>query len=756
MKSNKSKLKKIIFITLGILGITWFSTWLYLRYSSYPQFEELQKQAYSIRIYDRNNNLLQVTSLNDGLRREYTPLEKIPKEVQDIFIQAEDKRFYFHHGVDYFAVLNAFFQNASSKRIIRGASTITMQLSKICNPNITYSFERKLQDVINAYKIEARMSKKEILELYLNSVPFGINSCGVTSAARSFFGKELNELSTEQIFCLAIIPRRPTFYNPIENPENCSEMAEFLANHCKKTITKKIKTVSQNNSLSNESSFLQAAKSAFFYQYPFYMPHYITYLKNTNCILPDDDYNLHLACDLNLQTTAESFLRDALFQAKDSRIANGALLVLDNSNGDVLAWIGNADWFDIQNNGQIDGVLAKNQPGSSMKPFLYALAFDTNTESGDPLYYPSKIIPDIPQQFGNKNIYIPGNFNNKFNGPIRTRIALASSLNIPAVTILDELSVETYLNKLIELGFDSLQKTGKTTDLGLALGAGEVSLYELVNAFSVFPRDGKDFSEKQVYSTDTARLICSILSDKGARSLGFGYSQTFQTDYPSIFKTGTANQYQNITALGATKNFTIGVWMGNFKGQTVIGKTGSSLPAWVAKNVLDSIQKKASILQFDEPENWKKQKICSLSGLIATESCPATIYEYVKNGTQLPCCTWHTHENDEIKITYPAEYQQWTRENNISDRIDYFSSKLELLTPKNDSIFYVTNNKSIEQAIPVEIIGGTNNNLLIFYDDLEPKQIMRPFSFKLPVEKGNHNCTFTCGEESISISFTVK
>lgn len=746
MKSNKSI--KIIAIIFGILGITWFSTWLYLRYSPYPQIEYLQKQEYSIRVYDRNNNLIQITSVKDGLRREYTPLEKIPEEIQKTFILAEDKRFYFHHGVDYFAALNAFFQNSSSKKIIRGASTIPMQLSKISEPITEHNFKRKLKDVLNAYKIEARMSKKEILELYLNSVPFGMNSSGVTTAARSFFGKELNELTTEQIYCLAIIPRRPTFYNPIENPENCAEMAEYLAKHSKKNLTK------SDNHFQND--FLQAAKSAFFYQYPFYMPHYITYLKQNNSFLPDDDYNLHLSCDLNLQNTAESFLRDALFQAKDSRIVNGALLVLDNTNGDILAWVGNANWFDTQNNGQIDGVLAKNQPGSSMKPFLYALAFDTTTESGDPLYYPSKIIPDIPQQFGTKNIYIPGNFNNKFNGPIRTRIALASSLNIPAVTILDEIGVETYLNKLIELGFDSLQKTGKSTDLGLALGAGEVSLYELVNAFSVFPRDGKDFSENQIYSVDTARLICSILSDKGARSLGFGYSQTFQTDYPSIFKTGTANQYQNITALGATKQFTIGVWMGNFKGQTVIGKTGSSLPAWVAKNVLDSIQKKVTAQQFEEPENWKKQKICSLSGMIATESCPATIYEYVKNNSELQNCTWHTHENDDIKVTYPAEYQQWARENNIPDTINYFSTKLELLTPKNDSIFYTTNNKSIEQAIPVEIIGGANNELLIYYDDFEPRQIKRPFSFKLPVEKGNHNCTFTCGEESISISFIVK
>ena len=179
------------------------------------------------------------------------------------------------------------------------------------------------------------------------------------------------------------------------------------------------------------------------------MPHYITWLKKSQPEL-FQNYELHLPCSLKVQRESESFLRDALEQATNSRIYNGALLLLDNNDGSILAWIGNADWFDSKNSGQIDGVITKNQPGSSMKPFLYALAFDTPDDNGDPLYYPSKIIPDIPQEFGNTNIYIPGNFNNRFNGPVRTRIALASSLNIPAVTILNDIGVEAYLKKQIK------------------------------------------------------------------------------------------------------------------------------------------------------------------------------------------------------------------------------------------------------------------------------------------------------------------
>ena len=757
MKSNK-----IFYFLLGFCGIIAVGVWLFLRYSAYPQFDKLQEQQYSIRIYDRDGEIIQITSLEDGMRREYTPLQDIPLEVQKIFILSEDRRFYLHNGVDYFAALNALSQNYSSKRIVRGASTISMQLAKICEADSEITFRRKLSNMYNAYRIEARLSKKKILELYLNSVPFGMNTCGVTSAARSFFGKELNQLTTEEILCLSVIPRRPASYNPVNNPKECAEMAALIAE--------------KTNYINCDFEKIYAvAQTAFNYHYPFYMPHYISWLKKSQPELFEtslscdtsspqlENYELHLPCSLKVQRESESFLRDALGQATNSRIYNGALLLLDNSDGSVLAWVGNADWFDLKNSGQIDGVLTKNQPGSSMKPFLYALAFDTLDDNGQPLYYPSKIIPDIPQEFGNTNIYIPGNFNNRFNGPVRTRIALASSLNIPAVSILNELGVDAYLEKLYELGFESLRKNGREADLGLALGAGEVSLYELTRAFSIFVRDGKDFSGNQFYSPDTARLICSILSDKGARSLGFGYSQTFQTDYPSIFKTGTSNQYQNITALGATNNYTIGVWMGNFKGQTVIGKTGSSLPAWVAKNVLDYLEKSTSgknasagqdtsSSAFNEPEGWTKKKICSLSGLAATDTCPASVYEYVKNDFDLPECSWH----NKTQVTYPAEYQQWVRQNKISTIINYNSSPLELLTPRNGSVFFESGVKAIEQAIPVELIGGASDELTYIYDKKPAQTLSRPFVFKLPVEKGKHKCTFVCGKESISVEFVVK
>lgn len=719
-----------------------------LRVLPFPELKEFAARETSCRIYDRKGNLIQVTPLASGGRREFTPINQIPKSIQKSFIHQEDRRFYLHHGIDYLSLVSAFFKNKEADKIVRGGSTITMQLAKAINQDNSITLKRKVHDILYAYRLEAKLSKKQILELYLNSIYFGANSWGVTSGARTYFGCELSELSEGQIQVLSIVPRNPTIYNPVNHPERFgafSKEAEEAANH------------------------------ASLFTYPFKMPHFVEYLKkNQKSGLP---YELRTSADLQINDIAQNFLREALEQATDSRITNGSLLLIDNKDASVLAWIGNANFYDSENGGQIDGVLVNNQPGSSMKPFLYALAIENQ------IIEPSTALADVPKEFGNEKLYIPENFNNRFNGPIRTRIALASSLNVPAVSILDKVGVQNYLDKLYQLGFESLKKDnlGLKADLGLALGAGEVSLYELVPAFSVFTRDGiylapktlvaksdnsrhsrksnSSKNQKQVYESDIARIICSILSDKGARALGFGYTQTFQTEYPSIFKTGTSNQYQNIIALGSTKNYTIGVWMGNFAGQTVIGKTGSSLPAWVAKNIFDKLEggrMYSPDMNFPEPEHWHKERICRLSGMKAGPDCNASVTEYVRDDTSLDQCNWHTKINGEVTVVYPPEYQQWLRMYKDNALIEYSEAPLTVITPKDNAMFFYASLNKDKQAIPFELTGGQENTLKIIYDGNYFDEIPRPFIFTLPVERGTHSCQMICGNESAEITFLVK
>ncbi len=752
--------KQSVFIISTIIFIL-FVPPLVLRFVPFPELEEFCAQEYSCRIYDRRGELIQVTPLSVGGRREFTPIKRIPKSVQKSFIHQEDRRFYFHHGVDWLSIFNAVIQNKRANKIVRGGSTITMQLAKAVSQDNSLTLRRKIKDVFYAYRLEAKLSKKKILELYLNSIYFGANSYGITSGARTYFGCNLDELSPGQIQVLSIVPRNPTYYNPVEHSRRFRKYSDEAE---------------------------AAAGSARYFQYPYKMPHFVNYVmreqKRLNSAVHSYrktlNYELHTTVDMEITEISQNFLRDALDQAMGSRITNGSLLLLNNEDGSVISWLGNGDFFDSDNGGQIDGVLVENQPGSSMKPFLYALALEKD------LIQPSSVLADVPTEFGNEKLYIPENFNNRFNGPVRIRIALASSLNVPAVSILNKVGVQNYLDKLYELGFESLRREGRglQADLGLALGAGEVSLYELVPAFSVFVRDGiflplkfidprvkpcdvceansvKDDKCSKVYSTDTARIITSFLSDKGARALGFGYTQTFQTDYPSIFKTGTSNQYQNIIALGATENYTIGVWMGNFSGNTVMGKTGSSLPAWVAKNVLDKLEgsgnkKYSALSDFPEPEHWHKERICSLSGMKAGENCRSVVSEYVKDGVKLNTCDWHTKLNGEIQTVYPPEYQQWLRNNPNKGLLNYSQAQLTVITPKNDSLFFYSSLNTDQQAIPLEVTGGTEDVLEIFYDEKKIATINRPFIYSLPVNRGEHSCRVHCGTEELTILFTVK
>lgn len=750
-------MKKIRIILLTFLAaIIVFN--LALSIIPFKDLKDFRNHAVSTRIYDSNNRIIQILPVEDGLRREWIDYDQIPKIVRKQIIKSEDKRFYLHHGVDILAIINALKQNSSANTTVRGASTISMQLAKMIYPSNQQSVSKKIKDIINAWRIEAKLSKKQILELYINNIPFGNNIEGFPSAARSFYSKELDQLTPQEICSLCVIPRRPTMYNPITNPEQNAQMAWDLYKKSHKD--------------SSPQEMLECVKNASWYEYPFMMPHYINYLKKFQL----NEYSkplpqITLTANLEIQIFAQGVLQEALKMGQDSRIDNGAVLVINNHDGSVMAWVGNGDYFAEDTGGQIDGVLVNNQPGSSMKPFLYALALEQKDEFNQPLFYPSMILPDIPMEFGSETIYIPQNFNNRYNGPIRFRIALASSLNIPAVDILDRIGVDNYLNLLYDLGFDSLKPQADVVGLGLSLGSGEVCLKELVPAFSVFAKDGmyqglrhikndKISPAKQIYDSDTARVICSILSDKGARALAFGFYQTFQTEYPSIFKTGTANQYQNIVALGSTKDYTVGVWMGNFSGNTVIGKTGSSLPAWVGKQILDLLENHnpGSFDQkdFPKPEHYHLERICSLSGLHAGPNCSGSVQEYVPDGMTIGECNWHQKRNGENVIIYPAEYQQWHRFYNIQGIVDYTTSKLELVTPKNNSLFYYSYLNDNLQAIPVELIGGLEDTATVEYDNNFYANITQPFYFKLPVEFGEHTCKVICGSEEIVFNFTVK
>jgi penicillin-binding protein 1C len=426
--------------------------------------------------------------------------------------------------------------------------------------------------------------------------------------------------------------------------------------------------------------------------------------------------------------------------------------------------VGSADFNNREAAGQIDGALALNQPGSSMKPFLYAMALENG-------FMPTDIIADIPVNFGESELYIPRNFNDRFNGPILFRAALASSLNIPAVYLLYRLGVQNYSSRLFSLGFDSLEESAQDAGLGLALGNSPVSLMELVRAFSVFPRDGvyipltweldgaqrqDRVTEKRIFSADTARIICSFLSDSNARVMAFGRALNFQTSFPAIFKTGTANQYQSIVALGATPKYTAGVWMGNFTGETVIGKTGSSIPAAIARDALVFSQSRlrGAAPGFPVPENWQMRRVCALSGMAPGGACLSVISEYRYHGGEGEPCTWHRTVNGRSEVVYPAEFQAWFTAVTREGSLDYSSRPLEIISPR-EGFVYLTSPGIGRDEIPVEVIGGGGDELRVTFNG-QTFSVGRPFVFSLPRAPGSGVLRVQNGGEEEEVHFTVE
>jgi penicillin-binding protein 1C len=743
--------------------------WLAARFSPYPQLRTFLVRPYSVRYYDRNGILLQITPLSGGLRREIPQV--LPQQLKDVFVFAEDRRFYHHAGVDGLALLRAVFQNVRGGRRVSGASTITMQLARLIADNAQTEKQqtgrgglgRKIGEVINALRLEARFSKNEILEMYLNSLPFGFSTEGAASAARNFFAAELSMLSPAQIFCLAVIPRRPGLYNPLENAETCVKAAMELQAAFSKN--RKLKSKWPLLAEINGEDWKYAESSARRFSYPFALPHLIRHI---NAGLTHDGKNprgeIRLSIDLAFQRYIEGLIAGNVDRYFNSRLTNGAAIVIDNDNGEILAWVGSADFNNSRAAGQIDGVLALNQPGSSMKPFLYAMALENG-------FKPTDVIADIPVNFGESELYIPRNFNDRFNGPILFRAALASSLNIPAVYLLYRLGVKNYSNRLFSLGFDSLEESAQDAGLGLALGNAPVSLMELVRAFSVFPRDGVylpltwelgdgerqyRITESRIFSSDTARIICSFLSDSNARVMAFGRARNFQTPFPSMFKTGTANQYQSIVALGATPKYTAGVWMGNFTGETVIGKTGSSIPAAIARDSLVFLQSgpRGAAPGFPAPENWQTRRVCALSGMAPTTACLSVISEYRYHGEEGEPCTWHRTVNGRGEVVYPAEYQAWFTASVREGSLDYRSRPLEITSPR-EGFVYLSSPGIGRDEIPVEVIGGNYDELRVTFNG-NTFSVGRPFVFSLPRIPGSYTLGVQNGGEEEEVSFTVE
>lgn len=601
----------------------------------------------SIQFYDKDGLILRTFSTTQGTYYHPVSLAEISPWLIAAAVAAEDKRFYTHDGVDLAAVLRAAWQNAKEGGVVSGASTITQQLARAVSPR-PKTLWGKAQEALDALSLERNRTKEEILEDYFNRLEFGNRTQGVQAASQFYFNTDASHVSVSQAAFLAGLLKSPTYYNPLLHLSRALKRRDYVLAQMKANgfIDEEIYQLAREEKL-----ILSAAPRAL------KAPHFTQWVY---ALLPPGTRTVHTSLDSTLQAQAEQALSNHLSHLTDSHVTNGAVIVLENATGRVLAYVGSADFNDKKHSGQIDGVRALRQPGSALKPFVYGLALEQGKLT------PATLLADTDTFF--EGGFRPRNYDEDFHGLVSVRTALACSYNIPAVKAAEQVGASALLDLLHQLGFYSLSKQADFYGLGLSLGNGEVRLLELANAYAALARGGKTQAvqlaeqpdikwpakTQQVLSAQTAYLITDILKDNQARSAEFGLNSALVVPFEMAAKTGTSKDYKDNFALGYTPRWTVGVWVGNFDGspmQNVSGVTGAGP---ILHDVALATQQRYPSPGFTAPKGIKPAVLCNETGLLAGPKCPHTHLE-IFDEKHLPavCSGQHQPPVSSVQITSP-------------------------------------------------------------------------------------------------------
>ncbi|TJY60955.1 penicillin-binding protein 1C [Sinimarinibacterium sp. CAU 1509] len=531
-------------------------------------------------VRDRDGRLLAVQYDGDWNRSAVVSLEQMPPLLRSAFVSAEDRQFWQHAGVDWSARFAALWQNLRAGRAVRGASTISEQVVRLLHPRPRTVWSRWVEG-FEAMRLEARFSKSAILEFYLNQVPYGANRRGVVQAARYYFGRSLETLDARETLALAVMVRAPSRLR--RQPEALDAAITRLAGAMRAA------------GALDSARAMQLETSSLVWQRPYAEPQaaqFVAEVQRRAAALggASPDRVVFSSLDADLQARVERLLADRLHDLRGDNARQAAALVVDLERNQIRAWaVVDVEAPDVVG---IDAVRVPRQPGSTLKPFVYALAFEQG-------WSPQTLIEDAQlTERVNAGLHEYRNYSRNHYGRISVREALGNSLNVPAVKALQFVGAERLLSRLHALGVGSLERHPAFYGDGLALGNGEVSLYELVQAYSALARDGRLLpltvfadarearQERAVFSTEAARAINGVLSDPSARLLEFGDGAALRFAQRTAVKTGTSSDYRDAWTVAYTGNTLVGVWVGNLDARATDGVTGARGPALIARGVL--------------------------------------------------------------------------------------------------------------------------------------------------------------------------
>ncbi len=615
----------------------------------------------SVQFIDRDGELLREVRADDAARAVWVPLDEVGPTVAQAVLAAEDRRFEAHAGVDPAAAVRALYTSIRARRVVSGASTITMQLARLVEPH-RRNLRGKLGEMAMAVRIEASLSKREILEQYLNRAPFGENVRGIGAGSRYFFDKPPRELSVAEAATLASIPRGPSYYSLVRRPDRVLRRRDRVLDRMLAAGMIDRETHARAKA---EPLTLQIGRGGFG------APHFVDALLSGTLdpavpALRGRTARVETTIDRVLQREIETAAAGVLQALAKRHVTAASALVVDNATGEILAYVGSPRWSDDAHGGKNDGVRARRQPGSTLKPFVYGLAMENLG------WTPATVLPDVELHLETPGgLYSPRNYDERFHGPVRLREALASSYNVPAVFTANELGVGVVLDRLRGLGLDTLGETAEYYGPGLALGDGEVRLYDLVTAYSTLARGGlyrplravraagdvplgAAASERRVMPENVATMIADILRDRSARVAAFGEHTALDLPFEVSAKTGTSKGYRDNWTLGFTREVTVGVWVGNFDGSPMTEVSGITGAAPLFAAAMEAAMRRVPGEGEREEsghghvhvyghvgEEMQRVRVCALSGGAPGPGCSHIIEETVPMGWNPEPCEMH-------------------------------------------------------------------------------------------------------------------
>ena len=674
------------------------------------------KVEYSTIVTDNKGELINAYLTRDEKWRMKTELDEISPLLRKTIVAKEDKYFYSHPGVNPLAITRAFFKNILRQKRTSGASTITMQVAKALEPGKRNTWS-KLRESFRAFQLEWKYNKDEILQLYLNLVPYGGNIEGVKAAAFLYFKKNPDHLSLAEITALSIIPNRPSSLVIGKNNDRIvTERNRWLHKFADDQVFTKKEI---EDALAEPLTAVRGT-----------VPHYVPHLSYK--LSRHGSHLIKTSINLNTQLKTEKIVEDYIRAQRLKNIKNAAVVIIDNKTHKVITYLGSSGFTDTTDGGQVNGANAIRQPGSTLKPLLYAMCFDEG------LLTPKTIMPDVPVNYEG---YAPENYDKKFKGHVTTEYALEHSLNIPAVKSLKLLGHEKLIQKLASCNFKQIQKDQRKLGLSMILGGCGTTLEELTGLFGAFANNGI-YTPPSFLQTDSFRQKTIVISQAANYMINEILSKVNRPDFPLnwtatermpkiAWKTGTSYGRRDAWSIGYNKNYTVGIWIGNFSGVGVAELSGANIATPLLFKIFNTIDYDNDKEWFTQPDDCDIRQVCSESGLSPSDHCTSRVTDYFiplissskscnnqleilisadeKIGYCKNCSPQTGYKKKWYKVVEP-DMQAWFEENNITYQ------KMPLHNPDCEMIF--------KGSAPVITSPANGTEYLINKKDREPLQLV--------------------------------